>query len=33
MCDVLVFIYSKDFDEVAEDLTAAVKEAQDYEDT
>ena len=31
MCDLLVFIYNKDYDEVTEDLYEAVKEYQDFE--
>ena len=32
MCDLLVFIYSMDYDQVTEDLYDAVKEYQEFED-
>lgn len=31
MTDILVFIYSKDYDDVTEDIVNAAKEAQGYE--
>lgn len=32
ICDLISFIYNKDYDEVTQDLFEAVKEDQDYED-
>jgi hypothetical protein len=32
ICELLTFIYDKDYDEVTEDLYEAIKEAQDIDD-